>query len=143
MLDSIYQFQETTESFHKELDNIEIKAKNTYPNTAPLIDLYQRLFKVKKQFCEVAANIELIEKAQNDLQEAIKKYYIPSADAVYNACNSTGRFHVDKFAIPTLKIPPAESQRAEKEKVQKIQEEARAAKPKKKKTYCKENRKER
>ena len=106
MLNSILQFQQTTEDFHLRLNNIEQQAKKNYPNAAPLLELCQRLYNVRQKFNEITTNIALIEKSQEDLQEAIEKYYIPSANAVYYACNTSGRMHLDKFAVPQLKIPP-------------------------------------
>ena len=105
MLNSILQFQQTTEDFHLRLNEVEKKAKINYPNATPLLELCERLNNVRQKFADISARILLIQNAQENLQNSIEKYYIPSAKAVYNACNTSGRIRIDKFAVPQLKTP--------------------------------------
>lgn len=105
MLNSILQLQATTDEMHGKLDDIEERAKIMCPKSAPLLDLCRRLNNVKQKFNEISANIEYIEKAQTKLIDAISKYYVPSAEAVNYACNTSGRMHIDKFVVPQLSVP--------------------------------------
>ena len=105
MLNSILQLQATTDEMHGKLDDIEEKAKIMCPESEPLLDLCRRLFVVKQKFNEISENIEIIKNSQELLVEAINKYYVPSAEAVHYACNTSGRMHIDSFSVPQLNIP--------------------------------------
>ena len=134
MLNSILQFQQTTEDFHLRLNDIEKRAKISYPNAAPLLELCQRLYNVRQKFNEITTNIAMIDRAQSDLQEAIEAYYVPSANAVYNACNTSGRMHIDKFAVPQLRVPQLKSSPAKPvQKAEPIEEEKKPPTPRKRK----------
>ena len=109
MLNTILQFQQTTEDFHLRLNEVEKKAKANYPNATSLLELCERLNNVRQKFADVSSRILIIQKAQENLQNSIEKYYIPSAKAVYNACNTSGRIRIDRFAVPQLKSPKISS----------------------------------